>query len=357
LSNIVKLLERTVQHFDSKKKDKTNVSTFILNCENVEQLISHVQKLKSLSNDLITDFFMNDKERQIFDKKTDFAPIKVISPIEKRIDVETLNKIMKHAINDNILVTSGKFFITRSQYKALISETNNCSTITFSDNTGNILSEIFYFDRWVTKWLIRILVENKQKPIENLFRISPSCCFLKISKFDVITETKNIDFLQVKKNSIFFRIIQRKNEQSENEVIKLVALFQGIRDYQVNPAKILKFKIQQLLNLMSILMNQRRWFLVFQVSIKLLEVVKNLDEKTILPETWSIERIKKSARKSLVNEAQEYAANKIERLRYFSFRDLVNYNLLTLENDWVKNEMSIILKEINEDRNIHYPIE
>ncbi|UJG44698.1 MAG: hypothetical protein K9W46_05835 [Candidatus Heimdallarchaeum endolithica] len=356
MSNIVKLLERTVHHFESKKKDKSNVSIFILNCENVEQLITHVQKLKHLSNDLITDFFINDEERQIFNKKTDCAPIKVIPPIRKRIDVEILNKIMKHAINDYILITSGKFFINQAQYKSLITETPDCSTVTFLDEVGNILSEIFCFNRWMTKWLIRILVENKQKSIENLFRISPSCCFLKISKFDIITEFQNVDISKIEQNSILFKIVQRKNERSENEVIKLVALFQGIRDYVVNPVKILKFKIQQLLNLMSILLNQKHWFLVFQISAKLLEIVKNIDEKTILPETWTVDRIKKSARKSLINEAHEYATNRIERLRYFSFRDLVNYNLLTQENIWVQNEMSLILKAINEDSNIHYPL-
>ncbi|MHA1399951.1 MAG: hypothetical protein ACTSQE_06365 [Candidatus Heimdallarchaeaceae archaeon] len=357
--NLISLLERVKNNLNLQKKPESKISGILVGCENLDQLLFHIRILKNLCAQLIVELpEVTEEVKSIINAETDYFPIVFVETPEKReFTVSNLNLLLNNALYDRVLVSSCKYDLDSSKYNQL--SQHDSSLATFMGVEGNLTVDLFYYDRWQNRQIIQLLILNKKERLENLFRLSFHTCLLKLGRTNEIKkmnlENLNKCFHLKKPTNLLFKFRFRDDQPSPDLMVKTLALFHILRKNGSKEEKsMIKFKLQQILQLITIFIKKRYWFLALQLVILLLEDYGKEDYN--FPSPWSLEKIKEVGRKALINESQELAIKGVERLRYFSLKDLLDYNLAKeKEKNWIVEEMSNIKEKINRD-NIDAPI-
>ena len=187
------LLEKASNDVSKKHKEEQHKTGIILGFskgDSEEQfLLYQIRRIKSFVQEILISVPNNwVNENQVLEKECDTFPIKLIerSTTDKQISLPVFDSLIKHSLNDNILFLSNNHNLSRDKVaKLLIQELPIC---TFLGQKGNILSSIGFYNRWINRFMIQILMLNNRYKIINLFRISNSKLFLKIAKTDSIQE-------------------------------------------------------------------------------------------------------------------------------------------------------------------------
>lgn len=314
------LLEKAEKKLERKKKETTHITGVILGCKTQEEdekmLIHHIRNLKSYVNEILVSI---PEGKKITDEKIkielrDFS----IKLIERSSDADpyslkVFSNIANHSMNDKLLVFSNHYRISKNQIKQIVSQ--DVPLVSFLGQHGNSLPFISFYDKWVNRFFIQILLINEKNSLYDLFRISSDKLFYKIPAEESITfYKKEINTINHHSKQDLYHTLRVQHDFNIQDLVKVIALMQVVKkEFSEDEKTHSTFKIQQLLSLSKKFANQGNYFLSYQIPY-FFEYVKS--EKIKFPVKWSQERIEKMGFDLLLEESELYKKKGLNRLFY-----------------------------------------
>ena len=314
------LLEKAEKNLERKKKETTQITGVILGCnvheEDEVMLVHHIRNLKSYANEILVSV---PQGKEIVSEKLkielrDFS-IKLIerSSDSEPYSLKIFSDLAKHSMNDKLLVISNHYKISKDQIKQIISQ--DVSLVSFLGQNGNFLPFIVFYDKWVNRFFLQILLLNKRNSLYDLFRIVSDKLFYKVPAEESITHFENHtnNKNQHSKNELYLTLRLQQNFNIQ-DLVKTIALMQVFKKEFLEDEKTHStFKVQQLLALSKKFINQDNYFLAYQIPY-FFECIKN--EKIQFPIGWSQKRIEGMGFNLLLKESEFYRKKGLNRLLY-----------------------------------------
>ncbi len=355
-SELIHLLKKATAQ-SKYQTDKRKVSCIIRSDKSVDLIISCARKLKPLCHHFVIELLkeQGDKEKNEILSALDYFPVNFVhigdDNNRERFDLKALKNLSNSALYDRIIVTRTNYSVNTYFYTQLLSA--NTDIVSAIGTKGNVLTDIFYYDKWKIKRLMQLLEFNSKSRIEDLFRLSVNMTLLKIGKgsfirFEDKTMSKNSKTYSQDYLNYIFKYLFRNIHVSQDNIIKTIALFHTLRDKnKESNGHFSKYKIEQLLRLLTFFEQNRLWFFAYQIAYFL---ITSPNAEVMLPQGWSLERIKKLAQKLLINESKDFAVERVERLRYYALKDLLEMSLISeYEREWISKELAIIKVNLSKD--------
>ncbi len=314
------LLEKVEKNLERKKKETTHITGVILGCNNREEdetmLIHHIRNLKSYVNEILVSI---PEGKEVIDEKLkieirDFS-IKLInrSSDSEPYSLKVFNSITKHSMNDKLLVFSNHYEVSQEQIKQIVSQ--DVSLVSFLGQKGNSLPFIVFYDKWVNRFFLQILLINEKSSLYDLFRIVSDKLFYKIPAEKSITHfKKNTNNTNQHSKEELYLTLRLQHDFNIQDLVKMIALMQVVKkEFSEDEKTHSTFKIQQLLTLSKKFANQSNCFLAYQIPY-FFEFVKS--EKIKFPADWSLKRIEEIGFDLLLKESEIYKKKGLNRLFY-----------------------------------------
>ncbi len=323
------LLEKAEKNLERKKKETTHITGVILGCETQEEdetiLIHHIRNLKRYVNEILVSI---PEGKETIDEKLkielrDFS----IKLIERSLDsnpysLKVFNQIIKHSVNDKLLILSNQYKMSKAQIKQIVSQ--DVPLVSFLGQNGNSLPFIASYDKWVNRFFLQILLINEKNSLYDLFRIVSDKLFYRIPAEESITYYKN-DTNNSKQHSKkeLYLTLRVQHDFNIQDLVKVIALMQVVKkEFSEDEKTHSTFKIQQLLTLSKKFANQGNCFLSYQIPY-FFKCVRS--EKIEFPVDWSQERIEKMGYDLLLEESELYKKKGLNRLFYQVLLDKIEY--------------------------------
>jgi len=340
------LLEKAEKHLERKKKEPTQITAVILGFkfqdEDETMLVHHIRNIKSYVNEILVSI---PEEKEISDEKLkielrDF-PIKFIERTSDSdpYSLNVFSHLIRHSMNDRLLILSNHYQLSRNQIYQLISQ--DVSLVSFLGQKGNSLPFIFFYDKWVNRFFLQILLINERVSLFDLFRIVSDKLYYKvpaeesIKYFEKITNNIKND---TKKE--LYLTLRLQHDFNVQDLVKMIALMQVVKkEFSEEERSHSSFKIQQLLLLSKKFVNQGNFFLAYQIPY-FFECVKS--EKIQFPVNWSQKKIEEVSSDLLSKELDFCKENGLNRLFYQVLIDKIE---LVNIKDAVINELNELKKE------------
>ena len=352
-SSLKSLLEKTEENISKIEKDESQTTGLILglcDVDNYENLLLHSKFLATRNRRHVVS---KPENLEISDSnlllELDNAFIKVV---ERPNDADAcsttvLVNLFNECITDRVFLIPFDVDVSDDKIKKLLGQQTPLAT--FLGSYGNINSSLAFYNRWINRFDIQILILNERKTLDDIFRVCSSKVFFKLPQEDkIIKKTSSNDITSDKKDVSVFKSVSIHSATDVQDIIKTVSLLHFINS-EIEEQKTIKsqFKLQQLLILSQKFSEIKQHNLAFQILLFLLKKQKHIEK---LPIDWTIDKIKVLGRKQLLEESKLYAQNGVERLRLQCLSDLVEYDLAKdVDKDWIGKEIKEMFEKLQND--------
>ncbi len=325
-SSLRNLLKKTQEKISKHKIDRTSISGIIF-CYNVysdstDLIFNKIHLLQKFVSEIILIIPKSDIIEYKKIKQLNF-PIKVLELEQNILENEVLafEMALKQCINDKIIVVPTYLLIEPKRIELLVHY--DYPLTTFLGKKGNITSNLFYYDKWINRFIVQLLRLNGRKKLIELFRISNKTAFLRISdndKIEKISCKNNVS--GISQSSYEKKIISPilfQNPIDVQEIVKLIALLNVMKDDVIENRTISShFKIGQLLTQSQKLLDSGHYGLAFQAPFFFNKIAEKIGR---YPPDWNLEKILELGKISLEEELKSYSAEGIESLHLACLKD------------------------------------
>lgn len=345
-SSLKTLLEKTQEKISKHKIDRTSISGIILCYSSDENLMDHIINRIRILQKFVSEIVLVLPKCENIDfseiKKENFH-IKSLELDLNILDNEVLAFEMatKQCINDKIIVVPSTIAFESNHIKMLVEY--GYPLTTYIGQKGNISSRLFFYDKWINRFIIQLLRLNGRRNLIELFRIADNIAFLRVAQNDeILSFQKKSNLQHLKMKQIDKRIISPILYQRPIdvlEVVKMVAMLNVLReDYIDNQKNLSTFKIGQLLVQSQKLSKIGHYGLAFQAPYFLHRIS---DDIIKYPPDWDSHKVLTFGKRILSAEIESYSEERIDSLKLSCLFDMQDLNIKTKIND---NEL---LDEIN----------
>ncbi|MCG3215862.1 MAG: hypothetical protein KAS63_04065 [Candidatus Heimdallarchaeota archaeon] len=347
-SSLKSLLEKTEESISRSRKDQSHITGIILGFEptntNSELLLHQIRHIRQYVNEIIISKSVSSiplTEKLQIEKESFAIRFIGISADKQKYSISTLYLLLEESINDRILFLPFDLDVSKNIIEKLIHHEIPLSS--FLDQNGNLNSSIAFYNKWINRFNLQILRLNDRKALDDLFRICSNKVFYQISK-----ELINKQILSSKNNETVFVPTSLLFQINIQAMVKMVSIMQQLKK-ESEEKKVIssQFRIQQLITLSQRFSNLGHNYLAFQIPLFLTRLDKKIEK---LPLGWSFDRLKELGREQLLEEANLYAQEKIETLRFCCLNDLIDLDFANKQDfDWISEEKRKIEEKINQD--------
>lgn len=353
-SSLKSLLEKTEENISKIEKDQSQITCLILglheveNCENL--LLQQLRELKRYVN----EFIISIPEKLEITDPTLLLELDALSVklVEQSVDsgvcsISTLANMFDECLTDRVFLIPFDLLVSKDKIEKLLSQQTPLAT--FLGNYGNFNSSLAFYNRWINRFDIQILLLNERRTLDDLIRVCSSKVFFQLAQDDKISRrtAKNENLDDSSKNGVYHTISIHSAVDIQN-IIKALSLLHFINS-EIEEKKTIKsqFKLQQLLILSQKFSEIKQYNLAFQLLLFLLRKQIYIEK---LPIDWTLEKIKELSRKQLLEEEKLYSQKGVERLRLQCLSDLVEYDLAKdIDKDWIEKEIKETYEKLQKD--------
>ena len=353
-SSLKSLLEKTEENISKIEKNQSHTTGLILgldDVDNYESLLLHqLRFLRKYVNDIIISKPENlDISDSSLLLELDSMSVKFVERTGDSTicSIGILSNLFNECLTDRVFLIPFDIGLSKNKIEKLLSQQTPLAT--FLGCFGNINSSLAFYNRWINRFDIQLLLINERKSLDDIFRICSSKVFFKIAQEDKIDKMKlsNRESIENISNSIF-QSVSIHSVIDIQDIIKTLSLLHFINS-EIEEKNAIKsqFKLQQLLILSQKFSEAKQYNLAFQILLFLLKK-KDFIEK--FPIDWTIDKIKEQGRKQLLEEASLYTKHGVERLRLQCLSDLVEYDLAKeVDKDWIGKEIKQTYEKLQND--------
>jgi len=253
-SSLKSLLEKTEENISKSEKSQLHTTGLILGLSQVDHyedlLLQQLRVLKKYVNEIIIS---KPENLEISDSnlllELDDLSVKVVerSDDSDACSTTTLSNLFKECLTDRVFLIPFDIDVSNEKIEKLLGQQTPLAT--FLGRYGNINSSLAFYNRWINRFDIQILILNERKSLDDVFRVCSSKVFFKLSQDDKISRRTLLnENLTDKKIVSVFQSVSIHSATNVQDIVKTVSLLHFINS-EIEEKKAIKsqFKLQQLL--------------------------------------------------------------------------------------------------------------